>query len=311
MPEAIPFDGTELELPLVDWTPGGGKLKSDLPRQIGTLSKPGYSVSLQHLYEVHGQFDKTSTDNASLLVLKICPKVDSPGRCFKNFEVTLAFTPAKGSKPNDDPPYIVSYEPAQEGVVYFSEHFTNVTNTSSLQGSLTAQPPVSGASLGLTTSKSKTAESQRRVLHKLSSGTVYDTGDEGPNVVWWRLEPATESDGIGDSIAVAVLIRRAKSSKFDISLDAKADVGFRARVSEPWKVFQKRQKTVLGPFGPADGGARSIPEDVDEHDLHAASTNEILKRLVYVHVPEKVAAKEFYSTGMKHTFVYFSLWPRS
>ena len=305
MPQAIPIDDTEFEFALADWTPGAGQLKSDLPHQIGFLSKPGYSVSFQRLYEVHGDFEKGSTDNASLLVWKIQPKVDSPTRCFKSFKVTLAVEPAKGARLNDDPPYVVSYEPAQDGVVYFSEHITNITNTSSIETSLSAQPPIGGASLGLTGSKSRTEEFKQRVLHKLSSGTIQDTGDAGPNVVWWRLEPATQSDGIGDHMAVAVLIRRAKASKFVVSVDAEADVGFRAKISDPWRVLRKHQKTILGPFGPVKGGAQSVPTDVNEHDLHASSTAEILKRLAFVHVPEKLAPREFYD-GIPAFFEYSS-----
>lgn len=113
------------------------------------------------------------------------------------------------------------------------------------------------------------------------------------------MQAATKTEGVGDSIAVVVLLQRSKSSKFIVYVDVEADVGFRSCVLEAWSARFKRSKhTQLGPFGPGTG-VQSIPKDVDDKNLHDASTSQkkIIERLSYIYVLEKVATKEFYSNS--------------
>lgn len=283
------------------------ELKSDLAPIIGTAKKSGYKVSVQRLLEVHGLFEPHRSAEASLLVLKFSPNAESIDRRLEAFSLTLAFEAAPGADPDDDPPYIVSYAPGQEGETYFSEHETTVTKTRSIEISGSAQPPVGGASLGLTASGSQQEESQRRDLYRLATESWRDPGLSEPNVVRWRMKAATKVEGIGDSIGVAVLLRRARSSKFSIRLEVEADLGFRAQVSEKmsktFNALKKDKRARLGPFGPGKGvqsipEGQSIPDGVDLNNLHDSSTKNILDKLAFVHVAEHVATKEYYSDGM-------------
>lgn len=99
--------------------------------------------------------------------------------------MTLGFQLAPGSDPNDDPPYVVFYEPRQEGDIFYSEHTTTVTKEGSIQASLSKQPLVGRAIVGITASKKKTEESTQRDLFRLSTDTWRDAGCRQPNVVWW------------------------------------------------------------------------------------------------------------------------------
>jgi len=286
----------EIELSLDDVTTGLGELKSDLPTQIQTVKRSNYTVSIRRLYEVHGKFQKTGHDEASLLVWKFSPKVKGENRRFTTFKVTLRFELSSQSDNNDDPPYIVSYAPAQDGAVFFSEHLTTVTRETSIQGSLSAQPPAGGASVGLTATKAKTEESERRELNKLSSESHQEGDGRGDNVVSWWMNAPNHTNGVGDSIAVAVLVKRAARSHFVVHVTVDADVGFKARVSNKWQDLIKGKSTRLGPYGPGIG-VQSKPDGIDDQNLHEASTKNLLDQLAFVHAPEKAAVKKFYSDG--------------
>ncbi|KAH6961866.1 hypothetical protein BKA56DRAFT_185824 [Ilyonectria sp. MPI-CAGE-AT-0026] len=278
-----PQGDEEFLIPLDEWTKGGVEVRSDVAPQIAVLSKTAYSVSFQLLHEIHGQFEKNTVNDASLVVLKITPRTDSRDRFFKRLTVKLTVQAGQRGRVIDEPPYIVSYEPAQKGEVQFSEKIITTARARSLQGSASGQPPVGGLSLGVTASSSTTEQWERRILHRLSSGILYDNATKGPDVIWWELEPAAKSEGIGDCMAVALLVKRAQGSGFFIHAGCEADVGFLASAN---RLFRKRQKATMGPFDPAG---------VDEKDLHASSTKEILRELAYLHVAEKADARVFYA----------------
>lgn len=116
----------ELEIPVYE---DGGALKSDVQGLLGTITRTGYSVFFQRIFEVHGRTNDSKVDNATLLVIKISPRVKDDGRQFKKFSVTLELEPAPGAPRNDKPPEFVSYEPAQEGVWFIKERTVNRSET--------------------------------------------------------------------------------------------------------------------------------------------------------------------------------------
>jgi hypothetical protein len=157
----------------------------------------------------------------------------------------------------------------------------------------------------VTGGRSTTKEFTKRFLHKLTSETRHDPTDlDEPNVVYWELEAANKTDGIGDSIAVAVLLQRAKNSKFVIEMEVLAQAGMRASLLD---AFHKHKVSVMGPFGPG-GGSQKVPTGVDVKNLHAVSTEDVvLKQLAFVHVPEKVATVQFNATGQIKVLAFPSL----
>lgn len=293
-PKYIPLGDDEVTVSLNDWTEGNAVLKSDLLDDIGTVTNDDFSIVFQRKYEVHGGFEKNSVDDATLLVLKIIPKTSS-GRVFKHLRVQLVFEKAPGIDPDDDDPYIVAYEPGQEGEQKFGDQITKVTKGTNTQFSASGQAP--GSSATASKSWSDTGEFERHKLHKLSSGSSRsETRLKKKNLVWWELEAAEESNGVGDHIVVAVLIQRASGSEFAIKVDTKAGFGgFKDAFDKVKKPFKKRKVVFLGLFNSAPRGAEEqIPRGVSKNELHAASTNDVLKTLAYVHVPEQVATATLY-----------------
>lgn len=283
-------------------------VKGDQAPLVGTAKKSGYEVNVRRQHQVHGLFEPYHSAEASLLVLKISCRADAIDDRIEFFSVKLRFEPAPDGDPDDDPPYVVAYAPAQEGDVSLSEHQTTVTKTRSLELTGSGQPPVGGASLGVKASGSTQKQFTQRHLYELQADSWPEPVSlSEPNVVRWRMKAATKFEGIGDSISVAVLLRRARSSRFSIRFEVKADVGFLARVSEKLsnalKPRKKKGGIMLGPFGPAKGAnpvpdGQTIPEDVYPTNLHDASLKDLLDKLAFVHTVEAVESKKFYSNGM-------------
>jgi hypothetical protein len=297
MAEPHPLDDAEFELPLDE---DGGALKSNVQGVLGRVTRTGYSVAFQRAYEVNGSMDGTAVDNATLLVMKISPRVNDTKRRFKSFSVSLKVEVAPGKMRNISTPEILSYEPAQEGVWYIKENIITQTEASSIQATAAAQAP-GGASLGFTASKSLSEEIKRRVLHTVSARPDYGPGtDECPDEVTWSLSPAEKADGIGDYMVVAMLIRRARASSFIIRVKTKAELGFFA---DKLNAFPGHADTCLGPFPrPQRNGTAQLkaPPGIEENNLGATSEENLLQTLAFIHVPEKVAARDIYSKGMLH-----------
>jgi hypothetical protein len=278
-PQAL--DDDEVELHLVE---EGGAVKSNALGHLATVTRTGYSVMFQRAYEVNGAMDDNSVDNA-------------PGRQFKGFTVSFtvkAYFP-KGQRRNINSPEIVSYEPAQEGVLYLKENTITQTETGTISGNASAQAP-GGASLGFTASKSLTQETKKRVLHSVSAKPDFGPGTvESPDKVTWTLSPAEKADGIGDYMVVAMLIKRARGSSFVIEVKTKGSLGF---FHDKVNAFPGHADTYLGPFPrPAKEGATPLktPSGVEENNLGATSSENLLQTLSFVHIPEKVAARQIYT----------------
>jgi hypothetical protein len=291
-PQAL--DDDEVELHLVE---EGGAVKSNTLGHLATVTRTGYSVMFQRAYEVSGAMDDNSVDNATLLVVKISPSVNDPDRQFKGFTVSLtvkAYFP-KGQWRNISSPEILSYEPAQEGVLYLKENTITQTETGTISGNASAQAP-GGASLGFTASKSLTKEMKKRVLHSISAKPDFGPGtDESPDKVTWTLSPAEKADGVGDYMVVAMLIKRARGSSFVIEVKTKGSLGF---FHDKVNAFPGHADTYLGPFPrPAKEGAIPLktPSGVEANNLGATSSENLLQTLSFVHIPEKVAARQIYT----------------
>jgi cytochrome c1 len=128
-----------------------------------------------------------------------------------------------------------------------------------------------------------------------------------PDIVTWELSPADKSDGIGDYMAVAMLIQRAKGSQFRIKVSTDANLGWFSKAKNS---FPGRNKTIyLGPFGPAPpkNSLQKPPPDVSENKLKAAGAENLLQTFAFVHVPEKIEPRTIY-TGPSTYILPFTWW---
>ncbi|KAI8634075.1 hypothetical protein F5Y19DRAFT_198669 [Xylariaceae sp. FL1651] len=284
----------EVVVPLVE---DGGSLKDNALDHLGTVTRTGYSVIFQRVYEVNGSMDPHSKDNATLLVLKIMPYTKEQKQQFKGFEVSLkvkTHTKPPGMWRNVGPPQIIAYEPAQEGALYIKETIIPRTEASSLGGNASVQP-ATGLSLGFTASKSVTEEIKKRVLHRVSARPHYGSNSsKHPDKITWTISPAEDADGIGDYMVAAMLISRAKGSSFIIEVGTDAGLGL---LHDAANHFPGRAKLALGPF-PTElepGEKKStVPPGVEENSLEAISSENLLQTFSFVHIPEKTLAREIY-----------------
>lgn len=287
----VQLGDTEQEFSFNNYTEDSGELKSDLPEILGTFADSTNTVSFQRLHEVHGSYEPKSNISATLLVLRVIPKAKG-GRPFKYFRVQLTFNNVAGSDPDDEPPSIFAYEPAQQGTQYISEIYTKVTKERNIEESLSAEQ--FGGGLSISASQKNAEEFQRRKLHTLDAGTDSDKmTSRTQNIVWWELKAAEESNGVGDQLDIAILLKISESTKFAVKAETKAGfVGFSSRdIKLP---FQKRKCIEFGPFDPTRGNTQSIPDGVDAKELHAVSTNEVLRKFAHIHIPEKVDPVDYY-----------------
>lgn len=282
----------EVEIPIEE---DGGEVKSDIPDSLGAINQTGYSVAFQRIYEVHGSMSPPAVDNASLLVVKISPKGD--GRhTFKKFEVELELQVAPGSSSNRKSPEFAAFEPAQEGVWYINEHTIRHTDSNELEANASGQIP-GGVTFGLSAKKSKSEEQQHRVLHTVEARPGYsDRVDNRPDIVTWTVLPADKADGIGDYMVIAVLIERARGCQFMIKASSKAKLSLISNAMNHWN---GKSEVFLGPFGSATSSdeKRLTPPGVNEGNLQAVSSENLLQKLAFVHIPEKVAPRNLYGQG--------------
>ncbi|KAB8303089.1 hypothetical protein EYC80_004542 [Monilinia laxa] len=240
------LEDTEQEFSFNDYTEDSAELKTDLPEIIGTVNDSRNTVSFHRLHEVHGSFEPNPNKGATLLVLRVIPKAKN-GRPFKYFRAQLTLYNIVRS--GDEPPSIFGYGPAQQGIQYIDEFYKKVAKESSIHRSLTAEP--FGGGLSTSASKTSKEECQSRKLHTLEAGTDNsDMRSRNQNVVWWEVKAAEESNGIGDQLDIAVLIKRARRTKFFVRAETKA--GFVGFSLKDMKLSLQKQKCIeFGPFDPA------------------------------------------------------------
>jgi len=280
-----------LNLSLNEEQAGLGELRSSTKYRFGTLTDKGYSVDFHRLEEAHGSLasGKSDTDDASLVVLRVTPKTDSAKRRFRNFTVTLTLEPADIYS-NADPPFLPAFEPGADGEEYFQEHVTNVTKTGTHQGTFGVK--ASTADFSYSPSKSTERQFEDRRLLKLTAKSDGDT--EGFDTkVKFEITPAVEKNGIGDRLAVALIVKRAPGTMFFIKAVTSAKVSYRLEDTLHWRHGKDHGSALrMGPFGPQKTGVQTNPKGIDITNMMAAA-DKGLKSLAYLHLPEKGAKKLF------------------
>lgn len=281
------------EIVLGEKLTGVGEVRATNKYSFGTISGKGkrYSVQFHRLEEAHGSLtsNTANVDNASLIVLRITPKTDSPKRRFKNFTVTLTLESGNINS-NADAPSMVAFEPASDGDEYFQEYITNVTKTTMYQGTLGVKPSM--VDLSFSPSKSTARQSEDRRLLKLTATPFGETAGIDTEVKF-EITPATEKNGIGDRLAVALIVKRAPGTSFFIKAVTSANVSYRLEDSLHWVPGKDHGSVLrLGPLGPQKTGVQTNPQGISVNDMMAAA-DKGLKKLAYLHLPEPGSKKLF------------------
>jgi hypothetical protein len=288
--ESLP-DSHIINFDLDDWNPDAAAVKSDSDQYLTTIPSRGFSVEFQIVHEIHGKYERNIQieDNASLLVIRIIPRPKVSSNRILWFEVKLAvrtyLEPDDYDAAMGNDPEIIAYEPAPKGSVNYDDYTVKVTDEATSKTTLSIAPPVGGVTGSEEFSKSRSKEYSVRTLHELKSGRdKSDLSMSRPNRAWWDVTAANQQDGIGDSLTVALLIKRPASSKFQLTADTKAKM---SGTHVPWG--KKKSDQVLGIFPlPPDPRTNKCPQGVSTDDLHAASEEEIMRTLnVGMHVSER------------------------
>ncbi|RYP07034.1 hypothetical protein DL764_002793 [Monosporascus ibericus] len=284
-----------------------GEVKSTVNYRYGEAQGKGYTVAFRRLAETHGNLDipkldedgvpvPVPVDDGSLLALQIIPRTDSRKRRFESLSVKLSLEldPIRGS--NQNPPSLVAYEPAADGSEFFQECVTSVKKTSGSEVGAGIQASTFAEGTVKRTWGTEKGFDQRRRLTLSSKSSGLHIGTD--TYVTFDLTAASAEDGIGDSLAVALIVKRSPGTSFYIVATSNASVNTRLSdfVPSGWKPGEaSRSKSEkhdlskvvrLGPFGPAPIGAEQIcPEGVDAKHLRKAS-NQVLKGLGWNQVEE-------------------------
>ncbi|KAF1808003.1 hypothetical protein P152DRAFT_406335 [Eremomyces bilateralis CBS 781.70] len=285
--------------PLENYVPDAAHVRSDLMPKLGTIVRSEFSVDFELVYEVHGDYDTGDEDNASLLVVRVVPRPDDLKRQFLWFNVTLTVLPdeTKGQRRDeheDSVPLLASIEPASSGDQFADVFTTNETRETALKGTLQAQ--IYGVIPGIEGSRSSKSEFKAHHLLRVKSGTDRTNmalSRKRANRVWWEVRAANEGDGIGDSFTVALLVKRPKGSKFRVEANTDGEIGVlfeKLKKFVPSGLRSKKDPSLLDVFGPARAGSvQRLPKGVDEKNLHAASRDNVMKRIdeVGLHLQEQ------------------------
>ncbi len=308
---------------LEDFDPDSGQVRDDLPPKLGTITKSSFSVDFELVYEVHGGYNKGEEDNASLLVIRLVPKPDDLKRQFAWFRATLTVLSEKiddlDTVCDDQIPTIISTEPASRGEQFADVFTTNETRENTFKASLQAQ--VQAITPGVEASRSSKSDFKQHHLLKVKSGTgragrtILALSRKAANQAWWEVRAANEKDGTGDSLTVAMLIKRPRGSKFRVEAGIDGEIG---TYSESlWKLMpsivrRKKAPVRLDVFGPANAVlAQRLPKGVQVDNLHAASTDNAMRRIdeVGLHLPEQGRLVRYEQGTTCH--IVFPLYPPS
>ncbi|KAI0895985.1 hypothetical protein F4806DRAFT_496110 [Annulohypoxylon nitens] len=300
----------KISLQLEEYTQNAGTVRTDINPSAGTIRRPGFSVDFEIIYEVHGSYDPSDHDNASLLVIRIIPFPKDIERQFLWFSIKLSVIPAahKSGKPasndyddDDDESGILrvtSFEPASQGDQFIDVYTTNEARERMAQ--ISAQVPItSTASLGGQYSATDKLEFQN--VHTLRVNGRGDRSDMTlPHQIYngakWNISAANKTQGIGDSFTVALLIKRPEGSSFQLAAEVDGDVGSfsaNARKLLPSNGGGRRRQTPLRTF-PRTNVTQKIPPGILVGDLHRASTDNVLKTIkeIGLHLPEQATPQK-------------------
>ncbi|KAK3306077.1 uncharacterized protein B0T15DRAFT_575287 [Chaetomium strumarium] len=171
-----------------------GELKSQVHYHDGEIRRKGYTVAFRRLVEVHGALDMP-------------PETQSFG----------------ASSPLDNG----TYEPAADGDEYFQKLVIDVKKTSNSEAGIGLHAPTGAeGTLKSSWATEKSFEKRRRLkLSSTSTGLHKGTDTE----VTFELTPASGEDGIGDSLAVALVVQRSPGTNFYIVARATASVNARLK----------------------------------------------------------------------------------
>ncbi|KAF3069900.1 hypothetical protein CFAM422_006811 [Trichoderma lentiforme] len=278
-------------LPLEDYIPDGGQVRSDILQNLGTITRSNFSVDFELVYEVHGNYNRNDKDNASLLVIKVIPKPDNLKRQFVWLKITLTLLPEGGIQQGEEDegtvPLLRSLEPASSGEQFADVFTTNETRERGLKGSIQAQ--VWGVSPGIEGSSSSTSEYKKHHLLRVKSGTcrtIRSMSRKTVNGAWWEVHAANKNDGIGDSFTVALLVARPQGSKFRLEANIDGEIGV---LSETVKTFipsglrSKKDPVLLDIFGTSNSILdQKAPPGIFPDHLHAASIEGTMKEIAEV-----------------------------
>ncbi|CRG83433.1 hypothetical protein PISL3812_00784 [Talaromyces islandicus] len=293
-----------ITLSLNDYDPAAGKVKSDLPDEHARIEDSNFSVQFQMLYEVHGDHQAaSSTNDASLLVIKMIPFSHDRKEHMVSFHVTLTVLPDKQHDSEIDwseAPTITTYEPNSGGAQYVKIRTTNETLEQAFEGAV--QLEGFGVSPGIKGSRTRKTEYEKDHVLQIGSGSRR-TGHiplRKSNTVWWRIQAADIKDsGIGDSFTVALLIRRAPASSFQLQATVDSEIGnFVEKLKHfvPSGLRSHKPPTIIGTYGPEiDKESHKAPPGIDKHNLGAASRDNFIKRLkeIGLHLPEEARLADF------------------
>jgi hypothetical protein len=284
-----------------------GHVKSELPSDPRTMENSGFYLIVSRVCEVHGLFESQnpSGSHASLVVLQfdLGSENESDVKRFKYFHPTLTFE--SDSKPH---PTVIDFSPAQKPVLV-DEGFVKETNNISVQGNMQAGIPGTGTSLGGQVTAANTTETNRPYYYKVSARPGKSTQGRGnpTNVVSWTMhEEKVKRLGVGN-MRVAILIDRPSKSNFKIKIDnwAKANLSYwiteqLRRIGDLTGLLHKSDfeggRSITLEFN-CEETSETVPEGIEQNNLRAAATKNLLYKLSYLHVPEKIKPKQFYAEG--------------
>jgi hypothetical protein len=247
--------------------------------------------------------------------------------------MNVRFVKEPFTKPEFDP-WVKAFAPIPEGKGWLTETISKIKPSRhfNITPTVGVEFPPAKADMGLDWGRAEEQEYERRYLHTIEADRektepVEDRKHE--NMVYWTLrENRAEKLGVADVMQVAILVvqpeqkkesddeenddedeetanagKPQENTKFKAHLDIEATISFRyALAAYSSRFIGKKVKWFIAePASDSD----PPPKGVDPDNLGALLENndEGLRKLSYLHVPEKFMTKEFYgSCKTRHSY---------
>ncbi|XXH00936.1 hypothetical protein Hte_007287 [Hypoxylon texense] len=192
-------------IPLENYVPDGGHVRSDLMPKLGTMARSEFSVDFELMCEVHDGYDAGDEDKASLPVIRVVPRPDDLKRQFLGSNVLPEDTNGQRRHEDEDSvPLLTSIGSASSGDQFADVFTTNETHEIALRGTLQAQ--IYGVTPGIEGLRSSKSEFKAHHFLTVKSGTSRTNmalSRKRANCVWWEIRAANKEDGVGDSFTLS------------------------------------------------------------------------------------------------------------
>jgi hypothetical protein len=296
----------EIDLDLLPLPGTTGTLRQAALEDVATYVSSGFKITFYEKHVIHGFYDGTKSDPASLLVYEISlTSTKNHRRRIRYLKASLKFEAHPLKQPVHDP-FLCSWEPAMRGEVFI--HPSKVSYTEEQKNKISAtvkkEPIPAEASAEHETTKGKNFDRDDKATCKVDTSRTQTRGGgrKGKDLVTWQLLENKSQELLPDSFGVAVVIKRCPGLNFRVEFSADVEVDFWYDVAVGFNkakdaLFFKGRRDTSKLYDVSEQS--EIPSGVEKVNLKELVDRDGLDDFIFFHEPEEIETTKRYGKGPK------------